>query len=232
MALIADRQTPLATDRLLEALAVGYRRAMGIDPEAHCLACLGAQVCLETGNGAKMRGFNPGNRKLPKDWDGDYAQFKCDEIFDTATAEQARRLGPCVVQPWHAAKDGSARFRVVLLPPHPWSSFVAFRTAEEGMADYVGLLCRRFPTAWSRAFHGDADGFSRALHLGGYYTADEDAYTRGLVSIAERIRPMCERIASRDFPDMTDEERLGVESLVLLTLAQSLDTEPPPPEVA
>jgi hypothetical protein len=244
--LVEDRLTPLSIDHLISALADGYRIVLGSDVEAPCLAVLTAQSCLETGNGQKVHNWNFGNKKKPKDWDGLYAHFKCDEIFDAPTAKRAQKLGPCVVQDWR----GGPLKRVVLLPPHPWSAFVAFATAAEGMADHVKLLAcvERYRAAWSRAFHGDAAGFAHALRVARYYTADEEPYTAGLVSIAKRVEPACVRLTTGEH-GLTDEERAHVEDVVARTLVESLealdapdepdapdgaaDTEPPPePRVA
>ena len=225
--LVDSEVTPLSVDDLLRALVAGYRLTVGSDPSPRVLACIGAQVCLETGNGAKMRDFNPGNKKRPKDWDGLFAYFPCDEIFDGQTARRARILGPCEVHPWHDAADGSARFRVVLPAGHPWAAFCAFPSAVEGMADYVDMLSRNFPAAWTRAFAGDADGFSRALGAARYYTADVSAYTAGLVSIAHRIAPACGRLIAGDF-GISDEDREHIESQVMLTLNDARFSDPEP----
>src|SRR5581483_3549948 len=145
-------------------------------PTARTLAVLGAQLCLESGNFERAHCFNWGNWKLPQGWDGYYCQYECDEIFDQATAQRAQEFGPCQVSLW----KGGPKWRVVLFPPHPWSSFCAFTDADEGAARYVELLAlsARYVTAWHHAILGDPENFSRWLSARGYYTADVDTYTR------------------------------------------------------
>ena len=66
--------------------------------------------------------------------------------------------------------------------------FRAYRSLEEGAADYVRLLRGRFGAAVARAEVGDIDGFARALKASGYYTADEAKYAsalRGLAGVPE-----------------------------------------------
>lgn len=58
--------------------------------------------------------------------------------------------------------------------------FRAYRDPVEGASDYLDLLERRFPSATQAAANGDVGAFSAALKRAGYYTADEEAYTRAL----------------------------------------------------
>lgn len=229
--LVADVRTPLSLEDGLHALTGGYTKIMGAPCESvRELACLGAQLCLESGNFQRAHCFNWGNHKLPHDWDGLYTQFTCDEIFDVATANQARRLGPCSIAPW---KNGP-KFRVVLYPPHPWSSFVAFDTAEDGAADYVRLLsCKdSYRQAWHEAVMGRPEAFSHALGSAHYYSADAETYTRGVVSIFNRLLPVCARLVDGNGHGIDDELREHVQAIVfesLRDMGRDRDTEPAPP---
>lgn len=216
--ILADAITPLSLEEGLGALAGGYRLVMNSDPTRSCLAVLGAQVCLETGNFQKMHRYNPGNRKMPADWDGRYTQFRCDEIFDVATANRARVLGPCSVTPW----KGGPLQRVVLVPPHPWTSFVAFASATEGMGDYVKLLATndRYRLAWSRAYAGDAKGMATALHLAGYFTADLTPYAAGMAQIAAKLTPIAAGVVA-GAPLISAADRAHLDELVASTMAQA-----------
>ena len=65
--------------------------------------------------------------------------------------------------------------------------FRAYRTPEEGAADFVGLLARRYPAALEAAERGDTHSFVRALKAKGYFTGNEHAYIRsvdGLTTLA------------------------------------------------
>lgn len=225
MTVLADRLTPIALEDGLIALAAGYRLSLGSDPAgAAQLSCLGAHLALECGNFQKAHCFNWCNRKATGD---DFTVFfRCDELFDDAMTERAKGLGPCVVYP------GKPANRVVLLPPHPWCEFAAFETAEDGCRDYCDLLSShaRFSAAWSRAYHGLSTDFAHELGRAGYYTADIDTYTRGLVSIADRILPACARILAGRAHEITDADRAHVAEVVALTLGGLRDTDPAPPQ--
>jgi flagellum-specific peptidoglycan hydrolase FlgJ len=58
--------------------------------------------------------------------------------------------------------------------------FRAYRTLDEGAADFVKTVGTRFRGAIGAAEKGDVAGFAHALKQAGYYTASEDAYARGL----------------------------------------------------
>lgn len=221
---VPDKITPLSVEELLLAAHDGYQIVMGAETDsAECLAATGAQLCLESGNGQHAHQFNFHNEKRSKDWTGLFTRFKCDEIFDANTAALAQKLGPCVVSPW----KGGPRQRVVLLPPHPWTEFVAFETAAQGTARYFEFLsCReRYRRAWKRAFVGDAVGFSLELGAAGYYTADVGAYTAGLASIAKRILPICKRVITGDDYGITGQDREHI-SAVALSLMETVYSRP------
>jgi hypothetical protein len=68
-------------------------------------------------------------------------------------------------------------------------NFRAYRTAEEGAADYVSLLARRFPQSFEAAKQGDPAGCVRALKQERYFTGNEAAYARSVTRIAREIAP-------------------------------------------
>lgn len=211
---IPDKFTTATLAEGIRCLADGCELFLGAPLEPKPLAILGAQVCLETGRFQKMHCWNPGNRKLPKDWDGTFCRYACDEIFDAQTARAAQRLGACYLFPRH---DGLVR--VALPAEHPWSRFVGFLTAPEGFSDYVGLIAKRYPTAWSKAYAGDTAGFVAALKAGHYFTADEIPYCKGVVSLVKTLLPLCEAL---DNDALSAEEHERVESLIAVTLSDSL----------
>jgi len=214
---VDDALTPIGTNGLIRAMALGYPKVMGAPPSAHCLARLIGQTSLETGNGLKMHKNNPGNKKKPKEWDGLFTRFKCDEIFDAPTAHRAQQLGPCVVSDW---KGGPLK-RVVLVPPHPWTEFVAFETPEEGMADYLTLLAcsDRYAQAWSHCYAGETALFVEALGRAGYFTGPLDAYRAAVMSIEQKVLPACTALMEgAEHGGITDEERAHIEQLVAVTL--------------
>lgn len=62
--------------------------------------------------------------------------------------------------------------------------FRAYASAEEGAADYLSLLVRRYPEAVRAAGAEDATGFVRALEAGGYFTGNGADYARSVTALA------------------------------------------------
>lgn len=217
--LVPDRKTPIPLEEGGHALLGAYRLVLGGLPSPRALACLLAQLCLESGNFLKAHCFNWGNKKMPAEWDGLCCQFMCDEIFDAATMKRAQALGPTQVSLW----KGGPKWRVVLIPPHPWSTFCAFERAEEGAAEYLKLLVthERFRAAWRQALAGHPQEFSEALGVADYYTADVALYTHGLVKLFEQLLPLCERLVASEPHGVDEPFRLAVQELVARTLNES-----------
>lgn len=58
--------------------------------------------------------------------------------------------------------------------------FRSYPTLEDGAADYLDLLRKRFAAAWPAVVLGHVTDFAHLLKLQGYYTAPEDQYAAGL----------------------------------------------------
>lgn len=69
---------------------------------------------------------------------------------------------------------------------HIQDGFRAYESAEEGAADYVSLLVRRYPDAVNAAEQQDPAAFVEALGNGGYFTGNRAAYTRSVTSLANQ----------------------------------------------
>jgi flagellar protein FlgJ len=65
--------------------------------------------------------------------------------------------------------------------------FRSYDSAEQGARDYVRLLADRYPRALDAAREGNVEGFAHALAVGGYFTAEPQAYARGL---AQRLQEL------------------------------------------
>lgn len=222
MGLVPTVLTKLPVDGLIDATIAGYGRLMGAPPSPEAASVAAGQAMLETGDGQKMRNWNPGNRKRPSGWEGDFCEFACDEIFDAPTAALAKRLDPdhCAESIWR----GGPLIRCSLIPPHPWSEFVSFPTAAEGFSDWLGLLAMsdRYRAAWGRLYAGDPAGFVRALHAAGYMTADEEIYEHAVFSIAASVLPACRSRLNGGGQTLSDDDRSYVSGLVGLTLADTI----------
>lgn len=64
--------------------------------------------------------------------------------------------------------------------------FRAYNNAAEGAGDYLSLLDRRYPNALAAARTGDASGFVHELKRGGYFTGNEEAYTRSVRTMSQQ----------------------------------------------
>jgi hypothetical protein len=62
--------------------------------------------------------------------------------------------------------------------------FRAYRSLDEGAADYVALLRARFGAALEAAEGGDVRGFAHELKKSGYFTAREEDYAAGLLALS------------------------------------------------
>ncbi|HEV8245484.1 MAG TPA: glucosaminidase domain-containing protein [Polyangiaceae bacterium] len=62
--------------------------------------------------------------------------------------------------------------------------FRTYGTPEDGARDYVSLLARRYPDAFSALRAGDVQGFAEGLQRGHYFTAHPQSYRTGLERLA------------------------------------------------
>lgn len=64
----------------------------------------------------------------------------------------------------------------------------AYLSLEDGLGDYYLFLEKRFPQAVEYAKQGDAYNFGMSLGKGGYYTANKNVYSNGLVKIKDSFK--------------------------------------------
>lgn len=187
---IAAEKTPATPAAVFTALGKTWKAQFGTEPKHESLLVLLAQWAFETGRGKSMWNFNLGNAKgKPGGGDGRcWTFFACNEMLPIANAMSlSTKSGersdgkPGKNVAVTSAKDGIAT--VWFYPDHPACCFRAFRTLDEGTADYLGMMRKRFASAWPAVEAGNPWQFSHLLKLARYYTADEAHYTRSLVSI-------------------------------------------------
>lgn len=158
MNLIPNVLTPMSALDVLKAFRTAFCNEVGRTPSNSTLAILVAQSALECGRWKSMHCFNFGNIRPPKNWQGDYCQFRCNE--QTAPGKWV----------WYD-------------PPSPGSNFVAFKDAPSGAAFYMHMLASRWPEAWTAALSGNATAFVHGLKQRGYFTADEAPYLRAVTKL-------------------------------------------------
>lgn len=200
-----DVLTKVTVPEMFAALRSAWRDAFREGPKRESLLVLLSQWALETGRGKSMHCFNLGNVKHVPGDGRDFTYFRCNEILN--------------------GKE------VWFDPPNPASCFRAYASLDEGAADYLALLHRRFASAWPAVVAGAPGDFARALYDARYYTADPRLYTRTLVSLFDEF--------SRTIPPDPDpaaglaEQASSAIQIASLTLPREPEDEPePPPDAA
>ncbi len=160
--LYEDKITPISEGEAAYALRESWKKIYGEYPSLDSLALLWAQWALETGRGRAIHNYNFGNIKCSGD--EDYCMFRCNEII---------------------------KGRVVWFdPPDRQTWFRAYNSAYEGALDYLTLLSKstRYQKAWEVLKLGDVYRFGHELKVAGYYTANEEQYTKSLASLAKEFK--------------------------------------------
>lgn len=160
--LYEDKITKISEGEAAYALRENWKKIYGEYPSLDALALLWAQWALETGRGKAIHCYNFGNIK--RSGTEDYCMFRCNEMIK----------GKLV---WFD-------------PPHKQTWFRAYSSSLDGAFDYLTFLSKRtrYQKAWEALKKGDVYSFSHELKLAGYYTANEEQYTRGLASLAKEFK--------------------------------------------
>lgn len=148
--------TPVSPETLYYAIRGAWMGLYDQTPSRQALLVLIGHFAFETGWGHACWNNNLGNVKHVAGDGYDYYQVRCDEIVNGKTV-------------WYD-------------PPHPATSFRAFSDLAKGVQNYLELLRGRFGVAWQFVENGDAPAFCHALKQRGYYTANEQQYTIGVVA--------------------------------------------------
>ncbi len=181
---VLPETTPLPFDVAASAMRSALFGALGSDPPANVLALALGKTALETGRWQHMWNGNWGNIKCSDSYDGLFTCITLNERMGAgvvwyAPQGELNRQGGTVIGKLYEVPDG-----------HPQTRMRAYRTPEEGAADYIAFVVGgRYAAAWQQLLRGDAAGYVHALKLAKYFTADEAAYMKGVVSLqAEFMR--------------------------------------------
>ena len=172
-------KTPTPVADLIQALWAAWIKFFGVPPaNRESIWILTAQTGLETGWMSQCYGWNLGNVKS-REGDGyDYQFYACNEILSLAQAQKYVAKDPTTAKVTTVRSDGKAI--IWFYPDNPGCRFRAHQSLHEGALDHLRLLVRRFEKAWPEVIEGDVRGYSHALRLQKYYTADEASYTKTL----------------------------------------------------
>lgn len=180
--LLSVLRTAVTRPDYIRAVVRGWPAVEGDIPLEASIAVLFAQYMIETG-GAACWNYNIGNVKHVKGDGYDYQMLNgVWEGVSPATADQLIAGGQAKADPSadHQKAVGVSRRSVIFMPPHPATWFRAFSTLDEGMAEHLGLLKKRFTKAWPFVLSGDFVAFAHALHDQHYFTADPTSYANGM----------------------------------------------------
>jgi len=159
--LVLARRTPLTRSEIMGLVIAEYRRRYGSTLTKAQAAVLVAQWGIETGWGRSTFNFNFGNVKAGAGWTGQFVILK--------TYEYHKRDGVLVKERWRAP-------------------FRAYRTPEEGVAAWMGILFgQRHGRSRSYVLAPDPAGFGRSLANvndggTGYGTVRADHYASAIRS--------------------------------------------------
>lgn len=173
-----DVVTPFSFDEAAEAMRDALYGTLGAYPSNACLALALAKTALETGRWQHIHCFNWGNIKAGKTYAGMYTSFACNEVL----------RGQVV---WFAPggrldkKGGTVVSEASTVPPgHYQTRFRAFANRFDGAFQYIDFIASgRYVDAWHELLAGDPDGYVKALHDKGYFTADPAIYGKGVKSL-------------------------------------------------
>ncbi len=170
--------TKVTPEQMLDAIEVAWTSAIGEPPKQATLALVLAHWALETGRGKSMKNFNVGNIKEP-DVNKPHTYFQTWEQFPAVTADRYLKERPKTCK--LLGVDATGKFkRLAFYPNDAMCRFRSYTTLEDGVADYLSLLQRRFTRAWPALVVGDPLKYVLALKAQGYMTADVSSYYRAI----------------------------------------------------
>jgi hypothetical protein len=175
------RRTPVKSADLFTELCQSWWAIFNTVPSKESILLLMSQWALETGYGKAMWNFNLGNVKGKVGGAYDWCFFACNEILSKSQAEKMQAANPDTAKITKYRTSGDCI--IWFYPEHPACCFRSFLDLGEGVTDHLQLMHKRFNKAWPAVLSGDPKAYCHALKLQGYYTADESAYTKGVVRL-------------------------------------------------
>lgn len=177
---------------------------------------LAAHWAIETWWGKACHCWNLGNAKGRAGGVRDWTYFTCGEELSRGTAVRAAS-DPRVTIVREYVSGGRARASVRIVPEHPWCCFRAFENLTAGATDHLELLHRRFAAAFEAALDGEPRAFSVELKRAGYYTADVEQYTKGVLGCLPRVKLAAAQVDWDECPLLTEGQIEQVEGIMALS---------------
>jgi hypothetical protein len=153
-------RTNIPEAQMAKAIIDGWRSLFQTTPTKPQVAIILSQNALETGYRKNMWNYNVGNittngKGLNDYWEG--LDWLYDYFTDTSGITQKQK------------KSIKLKYK-------------AYPNLIEGVKDYLKTISSgRYSKAWQNILNPDPEAYSKELKKAGYYTADEESYTKGLV---------------------------------------------------
>lgn len=144
-------KTPVSESQMAQAIIKSWQDLVGTTPSKQQVAIILSQNALETATRKSMWNYNIGN--ITTDGKGVY------NYFDNLTTSEQVKPGKWVKM--------NLKYR-------------AYPSLQAGVDDYLKLLKNKYPNAWKSILNPNPVAFSKALKQKGYYTANEEPYTKSL----------------------------------------------------
>lgn len=165
--------TPMELGEAAYYLRQAWKNVFGNYPSDSALAILWSQSALETGRYKQIYNWNWGNIKKRHAISGTSIKDDGHYFFMNATGENL----------WNQAKKKSEW--KWFDPPHYQTHFIAHLNALEGAEHHIRFLSqrKRYLKAWQFLVAGDTREYSYELGRAGYYTANPETYTKGVMGL-------------------------------------------------
>jgi hypothetical protein len=179
---VPPRITPLSFDQAASCMRAALRDKLGKEPTREALALALAKTALETGRYKAIWNDNFGNVKAGETYQGMFTCITLNEVL--------RRNGKDIVV-WFApegeltGKGGKLVGQPIPVPDgHPQTRMRAYANEFDGAFSYIDVMADgHFAGAFQRMLVGDGAGMVHQMKLAHYFTADEAAYAKGVLSI-------------------------------------------------
>jgi hypothetical protein len=199
---VEAKKTPLTFDNAAQAMKAALADLIKSKPKLEVLALALAKSALETGRWQSMWCQNWGNIKASDTYSGMYCCITLNEVIGGKViwfAPSGQLIGgpnsPLVGAPCATP------------PGHPQTRMRAYANHFDGAFDYVEFVGtrKRYLKAWQALLTGNATAYVHELKVSGYFTAPEEPYRKGVVSLQKEFLLKLEgKNPERTPDDLTD----------------------------
>lgn len=183
------RRTPMSFQEAEGLARWALRFALGSEPSDEVVALFLAKTGLETGRWSAIWNGNWGNWKGTETWEGMFTCIVLNEVLKRNGRDTLVWFAPEGELSGNPAKGGKLIEAPIPVPDgHPQTRMRAFPGNTHGVEVYVDSLERgRYREAWGFLLRGDATAYVHSLKQKGYFTADEELYRKGVVSLQKEF---------------------------------------------